>query len=476
MRKYQRICLNLGSVGEIRAQALRAALLMIAIILLLVGCYVQGTDCPDNVSTTCNVEIGTTVAGYINTSDDRDQFRVSLIGGTEYRIQLNGGGDRGYDVQVFAHGSTSGRTEDEAGDKDFTFQPRSSGIYYILVYSPENTTGNYTLSITTDDDDCLNTTSTTCNVRLDSSRTGFIENTGDADWFRVSLTGSMNYRIQLEGPDSSNFNVEVFSADGSTTGTSGTVAGDEDLIYQPSTSDSYYIQVSGISGTGSYTLQISVLPDDCLESTSTTCTLTVGSSVTGFIESTGDADWFRVSLTGGTNYRIQLDGPDGSNFNVEVFSADGSTTGTSGTDAGDEDFTYMPSTSASYYIQVSGISGTGVYTLSSIVGGDCLNTISTTCSIEIGSSVTGSIETAADSDWFRVPLTGGTNYRIQLDGPDGNDFDVSVRRADGSSTGVSGTRSGDDDFTYRPNTSASYYIRVYSYRGTGNYTLRVTAQ
>jgi hypothetical protein len=43
---------------------------------------------------------------------------------------------------------------------------------------------------------------------------------------------------------------------------------------------------------------------------------------------------------------------------------------------------------------------------------------STTGTVVVGGSVVGNIETAGDSDWFRVLLTQGTTYRFHLEGSD----------------------------------------------------------
>jgi len=50
------------------------------------------------------------------------------------------------------------------------------------------------------------------------------------------------------------------------------------------------------------------MADDFLASTSTTGSVPVGGSATGNIEIAGDADWFAISLFGGTTYRFDLEG------------------------------------------------------------------------------------------------------------------------------------------------------------------------
>ena len=50
--------------------------------------------------------------------------------------------------------------------------------------------------------------------------------------------------------------------------------------------------------------------DDCAEATTTTCSVSLGSSVTGDIESNNDADHFSLALTSGVTYQIDAEGSD----------------------------------------------------------------------------------------------------------------------------------------------------------------------
>jgi serralysin len=52
------------------------------------------------------------------------------------------------------------------------------------------------------------------------------------------------------------------------------------------------------------------MADDYAASVATTGTVAIGGSVTGSIETTGDVDWIRVTLTAGTTYRFDLEGSD----------------------------------------------------------------------------------------------------------------------------------------------------------------------
>ena len=113
------------------------------------------------------------------------------------------------------------------------------------------------------------------------------------------------------------------------------------------------------------------LVDDFAASTSTTGTVAVGGTQSGSIETGSDVDWFRVSLTAGTSYRIDLRGSASSGGTLsDPFLALRNSSGTllvddddSGTGL-DSQLTYTPTASGTYYIAASAFStSTGTYTV-----------------------------------------------------------------------------------------------------------------
>ena len=79
---------------------------------------------------------------------------------------------------------------------------------------------------------------------------------------------------------------------------------------------------------------------DVLSNTSTTSLITVGGSVIGEIETSGDTDWHAVSLVAGEIYLIDLKGADGDWGTLAdpvlwyIYDASGSSTGTYDNDSG----------------------------------------------------------------------------------------------------------------------------------------------
>ena len=86
--------------------------------------------------------------------------------------------------------------------------------------------------------------------------------------------------------------------------------------------------------------------------------------------------------------------------------------------------TYAPDTSARYFISASRGSAGGTYTLSmrdvtppdDLPVDDCPRNTTTTCEVDVGGSVMGTIGNDLDTDWFRVELKAGRTYRIDMKG------------------------------------------------------------
>ena len=83
------------------------------------------------------------------------------------------------------------------------------------------------------------------------------------------------------------------------------------MFTAPSTGD-YYLEAGsrGPTDAGTYKLSVTATdPDDFAADTSTTGTVNVGGSATGEIApGNTDKDWFKVSLTAGQTYQIDLEG------------------------------------------------------------------------------------------------------------------------------------------------------------------------
>ncbi len=117
------------------------------------------------------------------------------------------------------------------------------------------------------------------------------------------------------------------------------------------------------------------LIDDYAGNTTTRGAISVGQSVMGEIETTGDSDWFRIALTAGHTYRFNLQGRDSGQGTLrdpylELYDSDGDwiTYNDDGVGTGlDSQFTFTASSSGTYYLSAEAwwLTGTtGSYRLS----------------------------------------------------------------------------------------------------------------
>ena len=305
-------------------------------------------DCPGDVSTTCEVDVGGSVTGNIGTGTDADRFKVVLEADTRYQIDLEGA-DTGrgtlpdprmalFDGSATLVGSVR---NDEGVGKNARgiYTPTAGATYYVHVQNPNGSdTGTYTLSVivlgangaSEQDTDFPETTSTTGRVEVGASATGNIDRSLDQDWFRLDLEAGKTYQIDLEGDtggggtlgDPYLRNIR----DSSGTEISGTenddiVGGvaDSRVVFTPTADGAYYLVASGFDGTytGTYTLSVTELETrteegdtDFASSIATLGMVEVGGSATGEIEDVNDIDWFRVVLEEDKTYVFDLEGTE----------------------------------------------------------------------------------------------------------------------------------------------------------------------
>ncbi|MGB9366501.1 MAG: hypothetical protein WCE79_10860, partial [Xanthobacteraceae bacterium] len=352
-------------------------------------------------------------------------------------------------------------------------------------------------------DDYAASTATTGVVPVGGSATGNIETTGDADWFAVTLVAGTTYRLDLEGSNTGQGTLQFpslqlrdpsgnFLLGDSASGLNGSGPGwSSRLTYTAQSSATYYL-ASDPSGNELGTYRISAtslgaIADDYAASTATMGGVAVGGSATGNIETTGDADWFAVTLVAGTTYRFDLEGSNTGQGTLQFpslqlrdasgnFLLGDSASGPNGSGPGwSSRLTYTAQSSATYYL-ASDPSGNelGTYRIGAIslgaVADDYAASTATTGVVAVGSQTTGNIETTGDADWFAVTLVAGTTYRFDLEGSNTGHGtlqfpSLQLRDASGnfllgdSANGPNGSGPGwSSRLTYTASAGATYYL------------------
>ena len=89
----------------------------------------------------------------------------------------------------------------------------------------------------------------------------------------------------------------------------------------------------------------------------------------------------------------------------------------------DSRLTFTASSSGTYFLSAGSASSTGIgtYTVSATdvtppITDDYTSTTSTTGTVSVGGTKTGSIETAGDTDWFKISLVAGVTYTFDAMG------------------------------------------------------------
>ncbi|MCU9837769.1 pre-peptidase C-terminal domain-containing protein [Ruegeria sp. WL0004] len=483
-------------------------------------------DFGSNTATAGSIPSSGVVTGEINEPNDTDWFGIDMVADHNYRIALNGayggGGTLSDPFLRGIHDSSgnliSGTTNDDGGgglDSLLEFTPGSSGRYFIAAGAYATHTGTYTLQV--EDlgaaDDYAASTGTTGVAVVDGSVSGAVESGGDHDWFRVSLTAGSTYNIDLEGsptgmgtlPDTLLYGLRNASGTliSGTSNDDGGIGLNSHLEFTATSTGTYFVDVGAFgSNEGTYTLSIAVeraIADDFLAGVGTTGTVSVGGSRTGNIETANDQDWFRVSLVAGHTYQVDLEGSPTSGGTLSdpyfrgLYTSSGAlVSGTANDDGGtglNSQITFTAATTGNFFLAAAAFgSNIGTYKISlADLGGtdDFAGNTSTTGTAPVGGAVTGNIESAGDQDWFRVNLTAGNTYQIDLEGSATTGETLSDPLLTGvyNSAGnqMSDTRN-DDGGTglnslveFTPTTSGAYFIGASAYgSNTGTYKLSVT--
>ncbi len=212
----------------------------------------------------------------------------------------------------------------------------------------------------------------------------------------------------------------------------------------------------------------------------TSATVAVNSSYTSVIDFNGDTDLFRVSLTAGTTYIVDLEGldtfdnPSATLTNPWLALKDASGTvliadNDDGIGASSR-ILFTPSVSGVYYLSAEefGHNATGTYTVrvgSAPIAG----------SIAAGSSRDGSVDYAGDTDLWQVALTAGTAYVFDSTGSTLSDPLLELLDSSGAVL-LSDDDSGpglNSSIVFTPSSSGIYYLaaRESGNNASGAYTL-----
>ena len=426
-------------------------------------------DFAAGTSTTGTVVVGGSTTGGIDMTDndkaDKDWFAVELEAGQLYQFDLKGRstwhGTLPDPVIEAIYDSDRNKMpytyDDDSGEKRNArawFRPTDDGTYFIEAGSDRSWgspgTGTYRLYVeesTLEDDHYPTVGNSISTVEIGGSITGTIERPGDRDWFAANLTAGQLYQFDLESGEGPGALADPDlhgiwrHENGGASLIPNTANSDIDykdagynarVWFTPDTDGLYSVSAGAWwNETGSYKLSVKAVTDDPPADTSTTDTVPVDGSVRGALEVWHDRDWYEVTLEADHIYRFKIRGVSVDGEILDTPSMDGIYTsdGTLVAGTGDDDCYglqnartwFRPDTAGIYYVQVAlgGYSAgdVGGYELSvEDLTDDHPSDTSTTHTIDVNGSVTGSIEGPGDEDWYSVTLKEGERYRVDLEG------------------------------------------------------------
>jgi hypothetical protein len=205
---------------------------------------------------------------------------------------------------------------------------------------------------------------------------------------------------------------------------------DARLIFSPLIAGNFYLSAqaaySASGAAGTYTLAlVDIGADDYIGSAATSGSLAAGDSITGNIQFTGDQDWFRIELTAGRIYAFELRGIDSAGgtladpFLLLLDSAGDFLASNFGDGVGADAYMSLSvANSGTYYLAALGSDGTYTLQASDIGADDYADNATTTGTLGMGGTATGTIQFNSDQDWFRIELIAGHFYVFDMKGVD----------------------------------------------------------
>lgn len=230
----------------------------------------------------------------------------------------------------------------------------------------------------------------------------------------------------------------------------------------------------------------------------TTVNLTPGgAAVTGTIDTAGDTDWYRITLTAGQTYVFYMN-PTATGGVGDSLLALRDSGGVVIASNDDRELTYgstysaitfTATTSGTYFLDASGFNtATGTFRIgaTTVPAAEIPGSTATGVTLGIGATRGGSIETAGDQDWFAVNLTAGQRYAFTTDpGATGAIGDTILRLMDSSGAQLVinddiDTAGGNtfSSIVFTPSTSGTYYLNVSGFGAgdLGSYYISATTR
>lgn len=377
-------------------------------------------DYSGNMNTGGVLLVGGSVQGSFETDSDRDAFKVRLLAGETVQFSVAGAAAGGGTLSATAahrqpvslaiidpanQFASSGNFYTGDGGKlvSAPFTATVDGDYY--VYLDTRLVGTYTLSaaLAAAPDDVLDTPATGVQLQLGQTASGTIGAYNDRDYFSARMEPAAAYRFDIKILDASQGPLSIYG-----------------MVYEKHTTQDYqftyvssgninpYLYVTSASGSGSYSVSYTKLPDDIGATASSSAVLPIGAGVSASGDFDGDVDWFRVDLLGGVGYKFTAQASSGIAPSLSIVLP--GNTSPSGAVAISPFFSAP--TSGTYYVAAAAF-GASSYTVNAALAPDDFgNTAADAGRLVPGTAQAGKFEVNNDRDAFRMAVEAGRFYKI----------------------------------------------------------------
>lgn len=278
------------------------------------------------------------------------------------------------------------------------------------------------------DDLCLNA------VPFDLPYAGNLEFSGDHDWQEIQSPVKGTMVLTLDVPDGKDYQLEVYSADcnavwvGTPHG-----PGEDETVEVPVNWGPYHVHISGKNADdyGAWYGVSATFSGDLGDNQCTSAAL-FNLPYSGDLEYRGDHDWQRIQSPVKGMMVLNLDVPEGKDYQLEVWNDDcnaiwaGTPHG-----PGEDEVVEVPVDWAFYRVHVFGKTPddfNGWYGISAAFSGD-LNDNQWEKAAHFDLPFNGNLEYSGDEDWQRINIPNQVVYLV-LDVPDGKNYNLELWRDD----------------------------------------------
>jgi len=466
----------------------------------------SGTDAGDSLSQALAISPGTDM-GYLDLTDTSDYYKVSVSSGQTIDVILTPPFGSDFDLALYDPNQSQVASSSYGGSQtDWVSHVATATGYYYIQVDQWSGSGIYTLQVTVaggeaqndwnSGTDAGNTLAQALTISPGTS-TGYLDSADTDDYYKVNVSSGQTIEVSLTPPFGSDFDLELYDPSQFEVASSALGGSQTDIVTYTATSSGYfYIHVYQWSGSGIYSLTVTVAggttQDDANSGTdagnSFSQALRIPAGIfTGYIDSTDTIDFYKVSVSAGQMMMVALAPPSASDFDLYLYDLD-QTEVASSTLAGDlwEWVTYTATSTGDYFIAIEQWSGSGVYSfevwLSSIAlqndwnsGTDAGNSFDQALAISFGTGA-GYVDSTDADDYYKVNVTAGGEISAILTPPSDADFDLALYDPNHTQVASSTLGVGEvDSVSYTATSTGDWYIRVNCYSGSGIYTLQVSA-